>query len=126
MLMGQVFQTVSFAVFEGWRMVKMEMCKFGIQSPLRARLPDRRTLPIGSNRISWKQSHGGGETSETETEPYRLGQIGLVGNSETVDVPFTVVTELVANPTDWVKADVWVVECLSEIEQRLRVITRGI
>ena len=39
------------------------------------------SLPIRSNRISWKRSAGTVETKKATTpNPYLLGQIGLVGN----------------------------------------------
>ena len=37
-------------------------------------------LPIGSNRISWKPFWLG-KVGDDDSEPYRLGQIGLVGNT---------------------------------------------
>ncbi len=38
------------------------------------------SLPIRSNRISWKLIFGTGKPISPKKEPYLLGQIGLVGN----------------------------------------------
>jgi len=55
------------------------------------------TLPIGSNRISWKPEL---HREWFQNQPYRLGQIGLVGNKNNKRKE-----EQNRNPTDWVKSD---------------------